>query len=278
MKEAEILMGKLNYYSVLVLKGVRNRAFINNIVSRKVGHWDDRMVELDKETLKQVKWWRLNMMALFHGGSGITDPFVKFVFPGGAVEIFPDAAGVSEVSVTFKGLGVVELESGKWTMWKWPQNVIEEHGKELSLLEAGGALAGMLMAVEEISANGSVLLWVDNIGAVWASVNQSSRSLLVYTVVKAILDLADGMGVRVKLCHTGRRTGVGEKVADHLSKGEVELAKDLAGLKEDRRVKMSRVLGRWFSNLKPELDLGRRCILEVAARVEVYAGLDYNGL
>ena len=139
-------------------------------------------------------------------------------------------------------------------------------------------MAGMLMAVEEISANGSVLLWVDNIGAVWASVNQSSRSLLVYTVVKAILDLADGMGVRVKLCHTGRRTGVGEKVADHLSKGEVELAKDLAGLKEDRRVNLSRELGRRFSNLKPELDLGRRCILEVAARVEVYAGLDYNGL
>ena len=67
-------------------KGVRNRAFINNRVSRKEGHWDDRRVKLDRETLKQVKWWRLNMMALFHGGSGIMDPFVKCEFLGGAVE------------------------------------------------------------------------------------------------------------------------------------------------------------------------------------------------
>ena len=106
------------------------------------------------------------------------------------------------------------------------------------------------MAVEEISANGSVLLWVDNIGAVWAAVNQSSRSLLVYTVVKAILDLADGLGVRVKLCHTGRRTGVGEKVADHVSKGEVKLAKELVGLEGNKKVEMSRV-GCWAGGSIP---------------------------
>ena len=49
--------------------------------------------------------------------------------------------------------------------------------------------------------------------------NQSSRSMLVYTVIKAILNFADGLGVRVKVCHTGRWTGLGERVADHLSKG-----------------------------------------------------------
>ena len=35
MKEAEVLMGKLNYYSMLVPKGVRNRAFIKHIVAKK---------------------------------------------------------------------------------------------------------------------------------------------------------------------------------------------------------------------------------------------------
>ena len=58
----------------------------------------------------------------------------------------------------------------------------------------------MMMAVEEVSKVGSTVLWVDNIGAVWAAVNQSSRSKLVYTVIKAILDLADRLGVRVKVC------------------------------------------------------------------------------
>ena len=134
----------------------------------------------------------------------------------------------------------------------------------------------MMVAVEEIAAKGSVVVWLDNIGAVRASVNQSSRSMLVYTLVKAILDLADGMGVKGKMCYTGRRTGVGEKVADHLSKGELMQAVGLADLVGTKRMEMSRVLARWFNNVKPELDLGRRCLLEGASRVEVYASLDYD--
>ena len=70
----------------------------------------------------------------------------------------------------------------------------------------------MIMVVEEVSLVGSSVLWV-----VWAAVNQSSRSMLVYNVTKAILDLADSLGVKVKICHTGRRTGKGEKVAEHLT-------------------------------------------------------------
>ena len=52
MKEAEILMGKLNYYSALIPKGVRYRSFLNHVVARKAGVWDDRVVDLDKETLR----------------------------------------------------------------------------------------------------------------------------------------------------------------------------------------------------------------------------------
>ena len=46
------------------------------------------------------------------------------------------------------------------------------------------------MVVEEVSQVGIAVLWVDNIGAVWAAVNQSSRSMLLFTVIKAILDFA----------------------------------------------------------------------------------------
>ena len=123
--------------------------------------------------------WRLNFMALFHGGAHITHPLSKALFPVGAVEIFSDAAGVCETSSTFKGLGAVELESGKWLMWQWPAGVVENNGSELSLLEGGGGLAGLIMVLEEVSNVGSAVLWVNNIGAVWAAVNQSSRSMLV---------------------------------------------------------------------------------------------------
>jgi hypothetical protein len=55
MKEGEILMGKLNYYSALVPKGARNIAFMNYIVAKKAGFYDNRKVMLEVETLKQVK-------------------------------------------------------------------------------------------------------------------------------------------------------------------------------------------------------------------------------
>ena len=44
------------------------------------------------------------------------------------------------------------------------------------------------------------------------------------------------------------------------------------------RVKMFSTLARWFGNATPDLYLGRRCLLEVAGKVEVYAGLDYYSL
>ena len=74
-------------------------------MASKAGLCDNKVVELDKEPLKSVIWWRLNLMTLFHGGLDITDPFMKSLFLVGAVEIFPDAAGLCESGV--------ELESGK---------------------------------------------------------------------------------------------------------------------------------------------------------------------
>ena len=44
------------------------------------------------------------------------------------------------------------------------------------------------------------------------------------------------------------------------------------------RVKMSSTLARWFRNATPDLYLGRKWLLEVAGKVEVYAGLDYDSL
>ena len=58
MKEIEIIMAKLYYYLALVPRGVRYRSLLNHVVARKAGLWDNKVVELDKETLKSVKWWR----------------------------------------------------------------------------------------------------------------------------------------------------------------------------------------------------------------------------
>ena len=81
MKEAEILMGNLNYYSALIPKGVRYGSLLNHMVARKAGLWDNKVVDLDKETLKLFKWWRLNLIDFFHGAADITDLFMKALFP-----------------------------------------------------------------------------------------------------------------------------------------------------------------------------------------------------
>ena len=77
---------------------------------------------------------------------------------------------------------------------------------------------------------------------VWAAINQSSRSLSVYSVVKAVLDVADGL--KLKFCHTGRRSEVGVKVADHLSKGE------LVELKGEKKREVSKQIGYFMNNMK----------------------------
>ena len=92
-----------------------------------------------------------------------------------------------------------------------------------------------------------------------------------YTLEKAMLDVADGMGVRMKLCHTERRLDDGGKVADHLSKGVLVKAREVMN---KRRI--SPVLKNWYENIKPDLYLGRKCLGELSSKVEVYKGVDYD--
>ena len=73
---------------------------------------------------------------------------------------------------------------------------------------------------------------------------------MVYSIVKAVLDIADGLGVMVKFCHTGMRSEVGKKVADHLSKGELKQAGQLVELKEGKKMGASKVMKRYLGNIK----------------------------
>ena len=57
------------------------------------------------------------------------------------------------------------------------------------------------------------------------SMGKSGRSLVMYTIVKAMLHVTEGLGVRIKFCHTGRGLDDKEKIDDHLSKGELNKAR-----------------------------------------------------
>ena len=54
--------------------------------------------------------------------------------------------------------------------------------------------------------------------------------------MKAVLQIADRLRVKMKFCHTGRRSEVGEKVADHVSKRKRKQAGQLVELKEGKQM------------------------------------------
>ena len=79
----------------------------------------------------------------------------------------------------------------------------------------------------------------------------------------------------VRIFHTGRRTTVGECVADALSKGNfVEVEQEMPGA-VDVTHRCSRVLTRWITDPRVDRALGRRCLQEMAVRGDVMVGRDY---
>ena len=91
---------------------------------------------------------------------------------------------------------------------------------------AFGGAGGLPVWGEEIVETGAVALYIENSGFVWAHRKGSSRDDYIYTLAKLVEDFCAGVGLSVKLFHTGRRTSVGERVADALSKGNMKAVED----------------------------------------------------
>ena len=99
---------------------------------------------------------------------------------------------------------------------------------------------------------------MDNSGFVWAHRKGSSTDEFIYILAKFMEDLCAGLGVKVKLFHTGRRTTMGERVVDALSKGNMlEVEEEMPGA-TDVTVKGSKVLERWINDTRVDRDLARR--------------------
>ena len=80
-----------------------------------------------------------------------------------------------------------------------------------------------------------------------------------------------GLGVVARIFHTGRRTTVGEQVADALSKGNfTEVEAEMPGA-----VDVTHSCSQVLHDPRVDRALGRRCLQEVAVRAEVVLGRDY---
>ena len=110
---------------------------------------------------------------------------------------------------------------------------------------------------------------------VWATRKGSSRDDYIYTLAKCMQDLCTGLGVVVKVFHTGRRSSPGERVADALSKGKMKEVEDEWPGAKDVSARKSRVLERWIQNPMVDRDLASKVLRELQTRVEVQVGRDY---
>ena len=95
-----------------------------------------------------------------------------------------------------------------------------KYGRKLTLLEGFTSLQAAYTWARQGQEQGGISLNCDNLGFYWAYRNGSSRDELVYTILKPLNDLAEGLGIVIKVFYQRRRTELGDQIVDHLSKGE----------------------------------------------------------
>ena len=111
----------------------------------------------------------------------------------------------------------------------------------------------------EVKRKGAVVLRVDNIGFCYAWRNGHGQDLYIYTITKAMIDIARMAEVRVEVDHVLRRSEVGDEIVDNLSKNAV-------GAEEKKRLGMTEVatgsiyLANWLKDPSLRWDLGRRIV------------------
>ena len=94
---------------------------------------------------------------------------------------------------------------------------------KLSLLEGISALGAVIIAMKKFPGH-PISVREDNIGLCYIMKKQSSRCKLTWCIAKAISDLGVTRRTRIRLTKVTRRTNTLDKVADELSKGEIDKA------------------------------------------------------
>ena len=200
------------------------------------------------------------------------------------ISLLYDAAGGAS-SKADQGWGVVNLNAMEWARGSWPAYILEnsvhlgaQWGRRLSFLEGFTGVIAVPLWASEIQEAGGAALMIDNLGFCYANQSGCSTDEIIWTLSKCLATLAEGLGVQIKVFHTGRRTSLGDKVADDLSKGKIgQVMVDIPGSRNisDR---VSRTMLTWLRKPKVEMELGRSVLKELAARpgLNVHVGFSYR--
>ena len=278
--DALSLAGRVNHYSGMV-HGKFNRCLIIHLGDAE-GRDDDE-IRIKRQTKLCLVWWLLHIRVLQKCG-GLRIPYPDEFLANTALILHTDAAGGASRKET-QGWGMVNLEKGEWARGSWPKYILNHTwhkgsrwGKKLTFLEGFTGLLAVPLWAAEIQEAGGVALMIDNIGFCYASESGCSRDEILWTISKAVADLAEGLGVPIRVFHTARRTSLGDKVADDLSKGKTHSVMQVLPGSKNVSCRTSKVLLNWLAAPRIDMELGRAVLLEIAAKaeVEVQVGLSYE--
>ena len=175
---------------------------------------------------EQASWWIANIRAAAEHAP-ITDP--RPMESMLTRKVFTDTAGGSSSSIK-NGVGGF-CPPFNWFYFPWPPLIRENRGNiygvrfahKLSCLEGFGVLLG-LVTIPDVARNRGLEIRTDNAGFVGIFKKKHSACTYSYTIAKAEYDVACGLACKVNVVKTPRVSGVGEEVADALSKGDWERA------------------------------------------------------
>ena len=278
-QDASSLAGRINHYAIMV-GGRTKRCLILHLHDESKAPLTEVIVR--SQTKICLVWWLLNIRALQKFGRRIPNP--DGALPSTAVTLHSDAAG-GDSGKKSQGWGIVNTHNKQWARGDWPKYIRENNwfmgqrwGRKLSLLEGFAAVMSIPVWAAKIQRAGGAAILVDNIGFMWATHNGFSRDEHVWTLVNCLDSLARGLGVRIKVFHTRRRTNLGDQIADDLSKGVLSSLNDSLPGHIDLSSTASKTLLKWIERPMVKFELGRDVLLEVKASMclDINVGPSYT--
>ena len=268
------LVGRLQHYHRLVEGGKQERMWLT-CLGDSLGS-PARLVEPCPVAVSQARWWAINIPSSLEW-SAIPDP--RELFPSQYVSLFPDAAGGSDTDIKLGFGGCVWLEEDPlpWCYLAWSELIRTNRknrdgvafARKLSTLEAVAAL-GLLASEPALLKNKAVRIFSDNQGFVTAYRKAYTPDPYLMTAVMAINNVARGLNINLDVQWSPRRSGVGEEIADDLSKGK------LLGLADRVKTRMRtnpsyipKTLVTWLEHPTASRVLGQAMLDEMSHYVEV---------
>ena len=275
-REIQSVIGRIIHVRPLLLDG---RLHVDHLMRLQSLTMDpEQMVALTDEFKRQLHFWLVMLLAC-SGRSAIP---TLYVLPAWAVDCFSDAAGGSRESPG-RGVGAVVPALLWWSFVQRSEDLNRGRlrcegmkiARKLSALELLGPLLILAAAAERVRGL-ELRFWVDNSGScnIWKH-GYSNSCRLSTTVVKAIGEVAAGLGCRVDICKVTRCSSPGTVMADALSKSDFSRFRgvpEAAGLPAAPAV-VPRALLAWIARPDVRDDLGSRILREIAAGGCVVPGI-----